>query len=130
MTELWRSDIYGQWRGRCDLAAGEFTAREGEVYYSKLVKSMIVILGSIEKYLWQGAIRTAIMTGVLISRGNIQYCVVAEMLAVSEQIGRSGAAAGAHGSLPWSANAVCSNSVHGELLYREVMLLCCCSRTH
>ena len=60
------------------------------MYYSKLVKSMIVILGSIEKYLWQGAIRTAIMTGVLISRGNIQYCVVAEMLAVSGQVGRSG----------------------------------------
>ena len=44
-------------------------------------------------------IRTAIMTGVLISRGNIQYCVVAEML-VSEQVGRSSAAtAGAHDSL-------------------------------
>ena len=75
MTELWRSDIHGQWRGRCDLAAGEFIAREGGAYHSKLVKSMIVILGSIEKYLWQGTIRTAIMTGVLISRGNIQYCV-------------------------------------------------------
>ena len=39
--------MLGQWRGSRGLAAGGFTAREGGVYYSKLDKSMIVILRSI-----------------------------------------------------------------------------------
>ena len=72
------------------------------------------------------AILIAIMTGVLISRVNIQYCVVAEMLAVS---GATAGGGGTPGQLLQSV-ADSSTSVHGELLHREVILLCCCSRTH
>ena len=47
----WRRDTYecvrGQVGGSCGLAADGFTAKEGGVYYSKLNKSMIVILISI-----------------------------------------------------------------------------------